>query len=183
MPPPPSPAPALATAPANVQDVRGADAPRLEPARSASPGLPGARPSAGDGTAGSSALIPAVAGGIAASGAARESHRGEATAAPSHAGAARALQRYIDRVFRPRIAARFRYPEEAEELGLEGIVVVHVSLLASGALARAPAPLDCRERLLCEAAVRTVREAAPFPPPPPELGAVTLDVPLEYRLE
>lgn len=128
-------------------------------------------------------MIRAVTSGIGASGAARVSHTGEAMAAPSHAATARALQRYIDQVFRPRIAARFRYPEEAQELGLEGIVVVHVSLLASGALASVPAPLDCRERLLCDAAVRTVRDAAPFPPPPLELGAVTLDVPLEYRLE
>jgi protein TonB len=94
------------------------------------------------------------------------------------------LQRYLQEIFRSRIAARFHYPEEAERLELEGLVVVRVSVLPNGALSDARSVGRCPHRLLCDAAERTVREAAPFPPPPVELGgAISVDVPFHYQLE
>jgi periplasmic protein TonB len=94
------------------------------------------------------------------------------------------LDRYLQEIFRSRIAAKFHYPEEAERLGMEGLVVVRVAVTATGALWDARIISDCSQRLLCAAAERTVRDAAPFPPPPAELGgAISVDVPLQYRLE
>jgi periplasmic protein TonB len=94
------------------------------------------------------------------------------------------LTSYLQEIFRSRIAAHFQYPEEAERLGLEGLVVVRASVLPTGALWSARTLGDCPQRILCGAAERTVRAAAPFPPPPAELGgAISIDVPLSYRLE
>jgi periplasmic protein TonB len=94
------------------------------------------------------------------------------------------LASYLQEIFRSRIAARFRYPEEAERLGMEGLVVVRASVLATGALWSAQTLGDCPHRILCAAAESTVRAAAPFPPPPAGLGgAISIDVPLNYRLE
>jgi protein TonB len=94
------------------------------------------------------------------------------------------LASYLQEIFRSRIAAQFRYPEEAERLGMEGLVVVRASVLATGALWTARTLGDCPHRILCAAAESTVRAAAPFPPPPAGLGgAISIDVPLNYRLE
>jgi protein TonB len=94
------------------------------------------------------------------------------------------LASYLQEIFRSRIAAHFQYPEEAERLGMEGLVVVRASVLQTGALWSARTLGDCPHRILCAAAERTVRAAAPFPPPPAELGgAISIDVPLNYRLE
>ncbi|MEO8182020.1 MAG: TonB family protein [Deltaproteobacteria bacterium] len=94
------------------------------------------------------------------------------------------LDRYLQEIFRSRIAAKFHYPEAAERLGMEGLVVVRVAVMATGALWSARIVGDCSQRILCAAAERTVRDAAPFPPPPAELGgAISVDVPLQYRLE
>jgi protein TonB len=94
------------------------------------------------------------------------------------------LASYLQEIFRSRIAAHFQYPEEAERLGMEGLVIVRASVLPTGALWSARTLGDCPHRLLCTAAERTVRAAAPFPPPPAELGgAISIDVPLNYRLE
>jgi protein TonB len=61
---------------------------------------------------------------------------------------------------------------------------MRVSVLRSGALLHAKVVGECPHRLLCEAAERTVQQAAPFPPPPAELGgAIAVAVPLQYRLE
>jgi len=57
-------------------------------------------------------------------------------------------------------------------------------VMATGALWSARIIGECSQRILCAAAERTVRDAAPFPPPPAELGgAISVDVPLQYRLE
>jgi protein TonB len=94
------------------------------------------------------------------------------------------LERYLQEIFRSRIAARFHYPEEAERLELTGLVVVRVSVLPNGALANTRIVGKCPHRILCDAAERTVRDAAPFPPPPAALGgAISVAVPFQYRLE
>ncbi len=94
------------------------------------------------------------------------------------------LGRYLQELFRLRIAARFHYPSEAEELGLQGQVTVRVSLDDSGRLLGLRVQGACPHPVLCDAALNTVRESVPFPPPPAELGSrFDVDVPFQYRLE
>ena len=91
---------------------------------------------------------------------------------------------YLQELFRSRIAARFQYPPEAEHLGLEGIVTLRVSIGHGGQLLGMRVQGPCPHPMLCDAALRTVRESVPFPPPPAELGAsIAVDVPFQYRLE
>jgi len=85
---------------------------------------------------------------------------------------------------RARIAAAFRYPSEAQRLELEGSVLVVVRLDRSGRLLDARPTGACPHPVLCQAALATVRGAAPFPALPPELGAeIDITVPIAYRLE
>jgi periplasmic protein TonB len=92
--------------------------------------------------------------------------------------------RYLQEIFRSRIAARFHYPSEAEQLGLEGLVTLRVSIDRSGQLLGMRVQGHCPHPMLCDAALRTVRESVPFPPPPSELGgSIAVDVPFQYRLE
>ncbi len=92
--------------------------------------------------------------------------------------------RYLQELFRSRIATRFQYPREAEDQGLEGLVTLRVSIDSSGQLLGMRVQGACPHRLLCDAALRTVRESVPFPPPPAELGgSIAVDVPFQYRLE
>jgi periplasmic protein TonB len=94
------------------------------------------------------------------------------------------LERYLRELFRSRIAARFRYPPEAERDGIEGVVVMRVAIDGSGKLIELHLVGSCQHAVLCEAASRTLLASAPFPPPPAELGgAIAVDVPLAYRLE
>ncbi|HSP77687.1 MAG TPA: energy transducer TonB [Myxococcaceae bacterium] len=94
------------------------------------------------------------------------------------------LGRYLQDLFRLRIAARFHYPAEAEELGLQGTVTVRVSLDGSGRLLGLRVLGGCPHPVLCDAALDTVRQSVPFPPPPAELGSsFDVDVPFQYRLE
>jgi protein TonB len=92
--------------------------------------------------------------------------------------------RYLQELFRSRIASRFHYPAEAEELGLEGLVTLRVSIDSDGQLLGIRVQGACPHAMLCDAALRTVRESVPFPPPPAELGGgFAVDVPFQYRLE
>ena len=91
---------------------------------------------------------------------------------------------YLQELFRSRIAAHFQYPREAEDLGLEGLVTLRVSIDRSGQLLGMRVQGPCPHTMLCDAALRTVRESVPFPPPPAELGgSIAVDVPFQYRLE
>ncbi len=91
---------------------------------------------------------------------------------------------YLNQILRPRVAAHFEYPPEAERLGAEGTVIVELTLDGRGQLLGVRTRGACREELLCEAALRTVRAASPFPPPPPALaGGLVVEVPLTYKLQ
>ncbi|HEX5746337.1 MAG TPA: energy transducer TonB [Archangium sp.] len=91
---------------------------------------------------------------------------------------------YLQELLRSRIAARFQYPPQAEELGLEGVVTLRVSIGHGGQLLGMRVHGPCPHPMLCDAALRTVRESLPFPPPPAELGqSIAVDVPFQYRLE
>ncbi|HEY0710279.1 MAG TPA: TonB family protein, partial [Polyangia bacterium] len=94
------------------------------------------------------------------------------------------LARYTQEILRTRIAANLVYPPEAERVGAEGTVVVRVRVNSAGAVISAAVVGACAHELLCEDALRTVRAASPFPPPPPVLGAlIDVSVPVTYRLE
>jgi periplasmic protein TonB len=94
------------------------------------------------------------------------------------------LDRYLAEMFRTRVQSRFRLPPEAEQLGIEGTVLVRVWLDRQGRLLKMALVGGCAHELLCDHAQRTLREAAPFPPPPAELGpSIDVEVPLNYRLQ
>jgi periplasmic protein TonB len=94
------------------------------------------------------------------------------------------LERYLRDLFRTRIAARFRYPPEAERDGIEGLVVLRVSIDGTGRLLDVRLVGACTHPLLCDAASQTLLASAPFPPPPSQLGGpIAVDVPLAYRLQ
>lgn len=94
------------------------------------------------------------------------------------------IRQYLERVVAPRILSRLRMPPEAERLGIEGRVILHVSIDGSGRVLGLRPVGACAFEILCEDAARTIREAAPFPAPPPALAeGVLVDVPLNYRLQ
>jgi periplasmic protein TonB len=94
------------------------------------------------------------------------------------------IRRYLEEILRPRILARFRFPPEAERLGIEGQVLVQASIDGSGRLLGLRPVGSCADEILCEDAARTIREAAPFPPPPAALAeGLKVEVPLTYRLQ
>jgi periplasmic protein TonB len=94
------------------------------------------------------------------------------------------IRRYLEEILRPRILARFRFPPEAERLGIEGQVLVQASIDGSGRLLGLRPVGSCADDILCEDAARTIREAAPFPPPPAALAeGLKVEVPLTYRLQ
>lgn len=94
------------------------------------------------------------------------------------------LERYLQEILRSRIAGRFKYPPEAESLGLEGTVIVQIAVDGNGTLVGLGIRGACPHQILCEHATRTLRACAPFPPPPSELvGTIAVDVPLSYTLD
>jgi protein TonB len=94
------------------------------------------------------------------------------------------LEKYLQEILRGRIAGRFRYPPEAEWLGLQGLVTVHIAVDSQGRLISVGIRGSCPHQILCDHARKTLRECAPFPPPPPELvGTIGVDVPLSYDLD
>ena len=94
------------------------------------------------------------------------------------------IRKYLEQVVGPRIRSRLRMPPEAERLGIEGGVLLQASIDGSGRLLALRPVGACAFEVLCEDAARTIREAAPFPPPPPALvEGVVVDVPLNYKLQ
>ncbi|MGE4344747.1 MAG: energy transducer TonB [Geoalkalibacter sp.] len=82
------------------------------------------------------------------------------------------------------IAQYRRYPLPARRAGQEGIAVVRFILHPSGELLECEVLAASGIPLLDRAALSTVRNAAPFPPPPPELGEkpLTCEIPIEFSL-
>jgi protein TonB len=76
-----------------------------------------------------------------------------------------------------------RYPHQAAMAGIEGKLVVRISVGARGQLLGLEVAGYCPHYVLCDAAIQAVRDAAPFPAPPPELGGrVTVELPFNYHL-
>ncbi|WP_163786828.1 TonB family protein [Myxococcus vastator] len=102
-----------------------------------------------------------------------------ATASDNREDAAR---RYFEQMFRDRFED-VPYPHEARMAGIEGSLVLRISVGVQGQLVALGVLGPCPHRLLCEAAQEAVRRAAPFPPPPPALGdRVTVELPFNYHL-
>ncbi|MFP2907089.1 TonB family protein [Pyxidicoccus sp. 3LFB2] len=89
---------------------------------------------------------------------------------------------YFETMFRDRFE-NVRYPHQAAMAGIEGKLVVRISVGARGQILGLEVLGYCPHYVLCDAAMKAVRDAAPFPPPPPELGGrVTVELPFNYHL-
>ncbi len=91
-------------------------------------------------------------------------------------------EEYFETMFRDRFE-NVRYPHQAAMAGIEGKLVVRISVGARGQVLGLEVLGYCPHYVLCDAAMQAVRDAAPFPPPPPELGGrVTVELPFNYHL-
>jgi protein TonB len=92
------------------------------------------------------------------------------------------VERYMKALIRERFE-RVRYPHLAAAAGITGEVLMRVSINAQGRLLKLELLGRCPHPVLCDSAQETVRNAEPFPPPPPELGSpCVLELPFRYRL-
>jgi protein TonB len=92
------------------------------------------------------------------------------------------VERYLETLISDRFR-RVRYPHLAAAAGITGEVVLRVSISPRGRLLKLELLGRCPHPVLCDAAQETVRNAEPFPPPPPELGnPCLLELPFRYRL-
>lgn len=82
-----------------------------------------------------------------------------------------------------RIAAKKIYPKAARKHNQEGTVTLSVLVRGSGQLVRADIISPCPYKFLNEAALASVRAAAPFPLGDSAPEQIELTVTLEYRLE
>lgn len=91
-------------------------------------------------------------------------------------------EQYFETMFRDRFE-NVRYPHQAAMAGIQGKLVVRISVGARGQVLGLEVLGYCPHYVLCDAAMQAVRDAAPFPPPPPELGGhVTVELPFNYHL-
>lgn len=91
-------------------------------------------------------------------------------------------EQYFETMFRDRFE-NVRYPHQAAMAGIQGKLVVRISVGARGQLLGLEISGRCPHSVLCDAALQAVRDAAPFPAPPPELGGrVTVELPFNYHL-
>jgi protein TonB len=92
------------------------------------------------------------------------------------------MERYMETLIRGRFM-HVRYPHLAAAAGITGQVLLRVSINSRGRLLKLELLGRCPHPVLCDAATQTVRDAAPFPPPPPELGnPFLLELPFRYHL-
>ncbi len=80
---------------------------------------------------------------------------------------------------RQRIEANRLYPLPARRCGQEGRVGVAFTIGHAGNLERVALASPCRHRILNQAALEAVRQAAPFPAPPAHLFPDTLALSVE----
>ena len=87
-------------------------------------------------------------------------------------------------IVRMRIELCRKYPDVARRRQMEGCVVIRFAISPAGEIHRAEVVKSSRFPLLDEAALRAVRDAAPFPKPPPTQfkGEVLLELPIMFEL-
>lgn len=91
-------------------------------------------------------------------------------------------EQYFETMFRDRFE-NVRYPHQAAMAGIQGKLVVRIAVGSRGQILDLGVLGKCPHFVLCDAAMQAVRDAAPFPPPPPELGGrVTVELPFNYHL-
>jgi periplasmic protein TonB len=92
------------------------------------------------------------------------------------------VERYMETLIRNRFMY-VRYPHQAAAAGISGLVTLRVSISAQGRLLKLELIGRCPHPVLCDAAQEAVRNAEPFPPPPPELGnPFLLELPFRYHV-
>jgi len=89
------------------------------------------------------------------------------------------------RKLRTRLERARAYPIEARDRGWSGTASVRFSIGRDGGVEKLELAAGSGRRLLDEAALETVRRAAPFPAFPPEIKRETLDLtlPVAFRLD
>jgi len=98
--------------------------------------------------------------------------------------AAMAPPHYLSAVL-ARLQLAKRFPEKARARGDEGRAVVRLSIHRNGALGQSRIARSSGSALLDQAALDTVRRAAPFPPLPVEIvgAALVLNAPINFKQE
>lgn len=156
--------------------------PRAEPAprvaEQAPPRREAARPAAGSGGRNQADARRGTAGGSASGTSASSAARGTAT---SQAGNA-AISNYPGQVA-SRLRRALRYPAEARRQRLRGEVHVSFTVAGNGSVSAVSVARSSGSPVLDQAAVETVRRAAPFPAIPPEARRSNwpFTVPLAFR--
>lgn len=92
------------------------------------------------------------------------------------------IHRYFSEDVWPPIFFYDRYPVAAQRAGIEGTVIVRLTIARTGELVATKIIGSCVNTILCSAALATAEKAAPFPPPPIGM-AVSVDVKFRYGLE
>jgi len=88
-------------------------------------------------------------------------------------------------MIRARIEEKKRYPLAARHMGMQGVTTVRFVITSSGELVGVEVVRSSGSRVLDEAALKAVREAAPFPRPPhpfDEKPKLTFVVSLTFQL-
>lgn len=92
------------------------------------------------------------------------------------------VEHYADMLIRARFM-RVRYPHLAAAAGIQGEVLLRVTISSQGRVLGVEQIGRCPHPVLCDSALELVRKADPFPPPPPELGnPFILELPFRYHL-
>jgi len=93
------------------------------------------------------------------------------------------LAKYLREHLRKRIDDNRFYPPEAEEEGLEAIIVLRLAIDKNGRVISVSVVRGDHVPVLARAALATLQKAQPFAPPPKELGErISLDVSIDYKI-
>ncbi len=178
---PTPPKPQAPSKPVRQKTVRPPD--QAAPTSPSLPPLPASEPVADAATAATDPAPFADNGATARHGTAGAANGGGGTRAGSAAAPAdpAAMDRWLA-IVRGRLAQALVFPERARKLGLAGKVQVQVAIQADGRVTDGSLTvvLSSGGDLLDQAALATIRAAAPFPPPPE--GALTLVLPVSFTL-
>lgn len=86
-----------------------------------------------------------------------------------------AMRRFLE-IVRKRIESKKRYPRSAREMGLEGRSGVKLTILKDGSLENVEITESSGNELLDNAALESIRRAAPFPPIPESIERNKIDI-------